>query len=118
MAKDFVIPNLGEGIKEATIVRWLVEDGAQVQAGDDILELETDKATIPVPADADGYLRIGPFEIEAVVSVGTVVATIGQKDESFAPGSAEAAPTATPDGAAAVESAQEQALNKGTKSAI
>ncbi len=91
MAKDFVIPNLGEGIQEATIVRWLVEDGAQVRTGDDILELETDKATIPVPANADGYLRLGSFKAGAVVSVGAVVATIGQKDEAFAPGRAETA---------------------------
>ena len=101
MAKDFVIPNLGEGITAATIVRWLVEDGAQVQAGDDILELETDKATIPVPANADGYLRIGPFKAAAVVSVGTVVATIGQKNEPFAPGSDQAVPAPTPERAVA-----------------
>lgn len=95
MVKDFVIPNLGEGIEAATIVRWLVADGAQVRTGDDILELETDKATIPVPANADGYLRIGPFEAQAVVSVGAVVATIGPKGESFAPGSGEAAAETT-----------------------
>ncbi len=87
MAKDFVIPNLGEGIEQATIVRWLVDDGAKISEGDDILELETDKATIPVPADAEGYLHLGPHGPDDVVSVGTVVATIGQQDDAFAPGS-------------------------------
>ena len=87
MAKDFVIPNLGEGIEQATIVRWLVEDGARISEGDDILELETDKATIPVPADAEGYLYLGPHGPDDIVSVGTVVATIGRQGEGFAPGS-------------------------------
>ena len=56
MAENFVIPNLGENIEQATIVSWLVEDGANVQPGDDVLELETDKAVIPVPAERPGFL--------------------------------------------------------------
>jgi len=76
MATDFIIPKLGEGVNEATIVNWLVDDGAQVNEGDDILELETDKATIPVPANASGILRIGEFEPGDVVSIDQAVAKI------------------------------------------
>ncbi len=89
MAKDFVIPNLGEGVKEATIAKWLVNDGARVSAGDEVLELETDKAVVPVPVEAEGYLHIGPFKSGDVVEVATVVATIGAEDDTFTPGSDE-----------------------------
>jgi pyruvate dehydrogenase E2 component (dihydrolipoamide acetyltransferase) len=91
MAKDFIIPNLGEGVKEATIVKWLVEDGARVDVGDEILELETDKAVFPVPVEAEGYLHLGPFKPGETVTVGAVVATIGVNDDSFAPSGTEAA---------------------------
>ncbi|RMF02061.1 MAG: 2-oxo acid dehydrogenase subunit E2 [Chloroflexi bacterium] len=100
MAVDFVIPKVGENISEATIVDWLVEDGAEVNEGDDILELETDKAVIPVPANASGTLRIGPFGAGDVAPIGAVVATIGARDSAFAPAAespapAEAAPADT-----------------------
>jgi pyruvate dehydrogenase E2 component (dihydrolipoamide acetyltransferase) len=103
MAKDFIIPNLGEGIEEATIVRWLVEDGAKVNAGDEIIELETDKAAIPVPTDAAGYLHIGPYKADDVVSVGTVVATIGQQYEAYSPGGDQNESDSTPEEPIAVE---------------
>jgi pyruvate dehydrogenase E2 component (dihydrolipoamide acetyltransferase) len=89
MAKDFVIPNLGEGVKGATIAKWLVKDGARVSAGDEVLELETDKAVVPVPVEAEGYLHIGPFKSGDVVEVATVVATVGAEDDTFTPGSDE-----------------------------
>lgn len=89
MATDFYIPKLGEAIEQATIVDWLVEDGVEVDIGDEILELETDKAVVPVPANAKGYLHIGPYKAGDVVPIMAVVATIGKKDETFAPGSAE-----------------------------
>jgi pyruvate dehydrogenase E2 component (dihydrolipoamide acetyltransferase) len=76
MAENFVIPNLGENIEKATIARWLVEDGAGVQAGDDVLELETDKAVIPVPADISGIIHPGPFQAGDAVTVGQTVAQI------------------------------------------
>jgi pyruvate dehydrogenase E2 component (dihydrolipoamide acetyltransferase) len=103
MAKDFMIPNLGEGITEATLVRWLVEDGTLVNKGDDVLELETDKAVIPVPADAEGYLHLGPYQAEDVVAVGMVVATIGQKEEAFTPGSSQAGQESATDDASGSE---------------
>jgi pyruvate dehydrogenase E2 component (dihydrolipoamide acetyltransferase) len=80
MAVDFVIPKLGDNVNQATIVNWLVEDGAEVTEGDDILELETDKAVIPVPANASGVLRIGNFKAGDVVAIDQVVATIEEKN--------------------------------------
>jgi len=85
MAVDFFIPKLGDGVNEATIVDWLVEDGAQVNEGDDLIELETDKAVVPVPANASGTVRLGPFKAGDVVEISTVVAVIGAKDGTFEP---------------------------------
>jgi len=91
MVKEFFIPKLGDGVKEATIVKWLVDDGAKVSAGDEIVELETDKAVVPVPAEDEGYLHIGPYKAGDVVSIMTVVATIGGQNEAFEPGGEQAA---------------------------
>lgn len=85
MAVDFFIPKLGDGVNEATIVDWLVEDGAQVNEGDDLIELETDKAVVPVPANASGTVRFGPFKAGDVIAISTVVAVIGAKDGAFEP---------------------------------
>ena len=108
MAQDFFIPKL-EGTEEVTIVSWLVEDGSQINEGDEIVEIETDKAVVPVPANASGYLHIGPYKAGDVVPTLAVLATIGEESESFAPGSngaesqaeaPEPAPPETPPAAA------------------
>ena len=94
MAKDFFIPKLGDNVDKVTIVNWLVEDGAQVQDGDEIVEVETDKAVVPIPANGQGYLHIGPYKAGDVVPIMTVIATISKKEETFAPGEDQAADTA------------------------
>ena len=80
MAVDFSIPKLGDNVSEGTIVDWLVEDGATVNEGDEILELETDKAVVPVPANASGVLKMGNFKAGDVVKIDEVVATIEPQD--------------------------------------
>jgi len=83
MAEEFFIPQLGQTVEEVTLIKWLVEDGAKVSQGDDILEVETDKAVFPVEAIASGYLHIGPYKEGDVVPVLAVVAVIGAKDDKF-----------------------------------
>ncbi|NJO00115.1 MAG: hypothetical protein HC875_41395, partial [Anaerolineales bacterium] len=78
MAVDFFIPKLGDNVDKVTIVNWLVDDGVEVQEGDDIVEVETDKAVVPVPANGQGVLHIGPYKAGDSVPVMTVVATIGE----------------------------------------
>lgn len=70
-----IIPSVGESVSDGTIASWLVSDGQGVKEGDMLLELETDKATLEVPALANGVITI---EIPAGsdVSVGQRVATI------------------------------------------
>ena len=83
MAKEVYVPKLGQTMEEATLVRWLVADGASVDEGQGILEVETDKANFTVEANARGHLHIGPYKPGDVVPVLTVVAMIGKADEPF-----------------------------------
>ncbi|MBE7556655.1 MAG: 2-oxo acid dehydrogenase subunit E2 [Anaerolineales bacterium] len=87
MAVDFFIPKLGDNVDQVTIVNWLVDDGAAVNEGDEVVEVETDKAVVPVPANGKGHLHIGPYKAGDSVPVMTVIATIGAEAETFAPGS-------------------------------
>jgi 2-oxoglutarate dehydrogenase E2 component (dihydrolipoamide succinyltransferase) len=68
-------PTVGESITEVRILKWLKPDGAAVKSGESILEIETDKATVEVAADASGALKIGKPEGETV-RVGDVIGMI------------------------------------------
>jgi pyruvate dehydrogenase E2 component (dihydrolipoamide acetyltransferase) len=118
MAKEVFIPKLGQTMEEATLVRWLVADGAQVEQGDGILEVETDKALFTVEAGARGHLHIGSYKEGDVVPVLTVVALIGKPEEEFVAGDQKIEETAAaalaeqvtraPSAIAIAESAQAQ----------
>lgn len=83
MSEDVYIPMLGQTVEEVKIIAWLVEDGAKVMEGQEILEVETDKAIFPIVAIADGYLHIGPYGEGVVVPVLQVVALIGDEEDVF-----------------------------------
>ncbi len=83
MAVEFFLPKLGQTVEEVTLVKWLVEDGAKVSQGQEILEVETDKAVFPVEANGKGYIHIGPYKEGQVLPVLTVVAIIGKEDDKF-----------------------------------
>jgi pyruvate dehydrogenase E2 component (dihydrolipoamide acetyltransferase) len=83
MAEEFFVPKLGQTVEEVTLVRWLVEDGAKVDRGQEVMEVETDKAVFPVESPAKGVLHIGPYKDGDVVPVLTVVAVIGKPDDKF-----------------------------------
>jgi 2-oxoglutarate dehydrogenase E2 component (dihydrolipoamide succinyltransferase) len=91
---DVLIPELGESITDGVIVRWLKDNGAVVRADEPLLELETDKATVEIPATADGRLQIVE-QAGATVRVGAVVARIVEDTAAPAP-SARPAPRPTP----------------------
>ncbi len=75
MAVEVRIPSLGESVSQGVITRWLKENGEAVVADDILLELETDKATMEIPAEAAGRLEILRRAGETV-DVGAVVARI------------------------------------------
>ena len=57
MSGEIVVPSVGESINEVVVSRWLVEVGAYVAVDTPVVSLETDKATVEVPAPIQGYLR-------------------------------------------------------------
>ena len=87
MAEEVFIPKFGQTVDEVTLVKWRVEDGAQVEQGQEILDVETDKAIFSIEAAVKGYIHIGPYKEGDVLPVITVVAIIGNRDEKFEIGS-------------------------------
>ncbi|HEX7434404.1 MAG TPA: dihydrolipoamide acetyltransferase family protein [Anaerolineaceae bacterium] len=98
MSIELFIPKLGQTVEEVILVRWLVEDGVKVSHGQEILEVETDKAVFPVEANGKGFLHRGPFQDGQVVPVLTVVAVIGTVEDRYTPGNVgqETLPDAQP----------------------
>ncbi len=80
MATDIVIPTVGESVTSGVVAAWLKNDGDYVERDEPVLELETDKVTMEIPAPAAGVLKRGASEGDDV-EVGAVVGTI---DESGA----------------------------------
>ena len=77
MAYEFKLPDLGEGLTEGEVARWLVEQGQEVAEDDPLVEIATDKTTVEIPSPASGQVtRILVPEGE-VVPVGTVLVVIG-----------------------------------------
>lgn len=81
MAREFRLPDIGEGLTEAEIVRWLVPVGERVRADQPIVELETDKAVVEIPSPYAGVvLSHGGAEGETI-QVGEILVTIGEESE-------------------------------------
>ncbi len=95
MSEPLIIPKLGQTVEEVTMGQWLAADGSQVKSGQEVVNIETDKATFAVEATADGYLHFGPFKEGDVVPVFAVVAVIGAQNEVFTAAGATPAPVAT-----------------------
>jgi pyruvate dehydrogenase E2 component (dihydrolipoamide acetyltransferase) len=93
MAYEFKLPDLGEGLTEGEVARWLVTEGQELAEDDPLVEIQTDKTTVEIPSPAAGTVtRILVGEGE-VVPVGTVLVVIGGTGASEP---AAPAPAATP----------------------
>jgi pyruvate dehydrogenase E2 component (dihydrolipoamide acetyltransferase) len=95
------MPRLSDQMEEGTIVSWLIEDGQPVTVGDEIAEIETDKATASYAAEIDGVLRI-VAPVGSTIAVGEVIARIGPANATNTepgPAVAESEPAASPDAA-------------------
>ncbi|MDQ4126674.1 MAG: 2-oxoglutarate dehydrogenase complex dihydrolipoyllysine-residue succinyltransferase [Actinomycetota bacterium] len=77
MAAEIHVPELGESVADATVGRWLKQEGDQVSAGDALVELETDKINFEVEAEQDGVLESISKNEGDTVNVGEVIGTIG-----------------------------------------
>lgn len=101
---EIVMPRLSDSMEEGTIVRWLKADGDQVRRGEELVEIETDKATMPYESDAEGILRI-LVEEGRTLPIGEVIATVGE-EAGPAPGREGAEAPAETHAAAGAEPAE------------
>jgi len=77
MAYEFKLPDLGEGLTEGEIARWLVQEGQEIAEDDPLVEIATDKTTVEIPSPAAGTVTQILVQEGAVVPVGTVLVVIG-----------------------------------------
>jgi pyruvate dehydrogenase E2 component (dihydrolipoamide acetyltransferase) len=87
MATDVLMPRLSDSMQEGTIVRWLKQAGDEVAIGDELAEVETDKATVACEADAAGTLLEIIVGDGDTIQIGGLIARIGAPGEQPAKGS-------------------------------
>src|SRR5689334_17396371 len=85
---DVAMPRLSDSMEEGTILKWLKGAGDEVSKGEELVEIETDKATMTYEADADGTLEIVADE-GATLAIGEVIARIGEGGGSSSEGGQE-----------------------------
>jgi 2-oxoglutarate dehydrogenase E2 component (dihydrolipoamide succinyltransferase) len=104
MSIEIKVPTLGESVTEATIARWLKNEGDQVKRDEPLVELETDKVNVEVPSPAAGVLEHIEVKAGGTVNVGAVLGAVKEGAAAPAPAKAEAQaakPAAQPARAAA-----------------
>ncbi|HEX8322839.1 MAG TPA: 2-oxoglutarate dehydrogenase complex dihydrolipoyllysine-residue succinyltransferase [Tepidisphaeraceae bacterium] len=96
MATSVTVPNLGDSVTQATLLKWHKQDGESVKLDEPLCELETDKANVDVPATAAGvFTRTPGLDAGAVLQVGQAIASIDPNGKAGAkPAPAAAAPAA------------------------
>jgi pyruvate dehydrogenase E2 component (dihydrolipoamide acetyltransferase) len=94
---DVVMPRLSDTMEEGTILRWLKQDGEQVMRGEELVEIETDKATMTYESDREGVLRTVAREGDSL-AVGDLIARLGEAET--AADTTRAGAPATPEPAA------------------
>ncbi len=85
MAYEFKLPDLGEGLTEGEISRWLVAEGQQIAEDDPLVEIQTDKTTVEIPSPAGGVVSRILVPEGDVVPVGTVLVVIGADGAEHSP---------------------------------
>jgi 2-oxoglutarate dehydrogenase E2 component (dihydrolipoamide succinyltransferase) len=78
MTIEIKVPAMGESVTEATVGRWFKQEGDAVSRDEPLLELETDKVTVEVPAPADGAIEIIAVKAGGTVQVGSVLGAIAE----------------------------------------
>src|SRR5439155_25720914 len=84
MAREFKLPDIGEGVHEGEIVKWFIAEGAPIKENDPMVEVMTDKVTVQIPSPVTGkVLRLLAKEGETV-KVGTTILVLGEAGETAA----------------------------------
>lgn len=95
MASSFKLPDLGEGLTEGEVARWLVAEGQQIAEDDPLVEIQTDKATVEIPSPYSGtVLKILVAE-GGIAPVGTALVVIGEPGDEAPSDSLLQAPSAS-----------------------
>jgi len=96
MAREFKLPDIGEGVYEGEVVKWFVKEGDAVKENDPVVEVMTDKVTVQIPSPVTGkILQLRAKEGE-VVKVGATLVVFGGEGESLPPDLAAPRPSVTP----------------------
>ncbi len=101
MAIEIKVPTLGESVTEATIAKWFKKPGEAVKADEPLVELETDKVTVEVPAPSSGVLESIIAKDGDTVGVGALLGTLAEGSGAAAAAPTAAAPAPAPTAAAA-----------------
>ena len=119
MPINIEMPKLSDTMTEGTVVRWLKKEGEEVEIGDIIAEIETDKATMEMEAFDEGIISKISVPEGGKAPVGSAIAILledGESEEATAPSSAESAPAALPNTPPAAAKALESAAATVNKS--
>ena len=81
MNENIIVPALGESITEATIIKWIKNQGEQVKEDEPIVELETDKVNIEVTSPAEGIVSKINFKTGDTVGVGTSLGIVSSQGD-------------------------------------
>jgi pyruvate dehydrogenase E2 component (dihydrolipoamide acetyltransferase) len=81
MSREFIFPDLGEGIAEGELVKWLVKEGDSVQEDQDVAEVETDKALVNIPSPMAGVVEKLHHREGDTVKVGSILMTFKESKE-------------------------------------
>jgi len=112
MAAEVKLPRLGQGMESGTIVRWLKSEGEKVEKGEPLYELDTDKVTQEVEAEASGVLlKIAVAEGE--VEVGRTIAVIGKEGEEVPAGDSGSSGNGKGEAAEAVDESEQEEGSPG-----
>lgn len=95
MAQQIKMPNLGSDMTEGVLLNWTKKVGDQINPGDVIAEIETDKATVEVPSEVGGVVLSLVGEPGSTLTVGSVIGYVGQAGEQVPSGNGGAAAPAT-----------------------
>ncbi len=119
MATDVRLPDLGEGIEDATVSRWLIQEGDSIEEGDPLVEIATDKVDTEMPAPASGVLLKTTVSEGELVPSGALLGYIGEageevpaeSDQGGAPAEESEAESAEPQPQQAPEAEKESATS-------
>ena len=117
MAKEIRVPALGESVSEATIAKWFRRPGEMVKADEPLVELETDKVTVEVPAPASGRLASVAAPAGSTVNVGALLGSIEEGAAGAVPIKAEA-PAKKAEAAVAAPRAAEVQLSPAVRKIV